>query len=141
MAYSRGRYGVEYTPRNGIVQSDAEAVKWYRKAAEQGHIEAQNRLGMMYRDGRGVTQDHTEAVKWFLKAAEQGNADAQFNLAEAYYHGEGIAKDDDKAHFWYCKASGQGVEKASRFVKLLELNPIRGLLRSSQRLRMESHEA
>lgn len=140
MAYLRGKYGIEYTSvsyeEDGIVRDDAEAVKWYRKAAEQGHIEAQNRLGIMYRDGRGVTQDYTEAVKCFLKAAEQGNAEAQFNLAEAYYHGNGIDKDGDKAHAWFCKASRQGVAKADGFIKLLESNPTSGLLRRSKRLKL-----
>ena len=136
MAYERGKYGVEYTPRKGVVKDNVEAAKWYRKAAEQGHIEAQYRLGMMYGDGRGVTQDYTEAVKWFLKAAEQGNAEAQFNLAEAYYHGDGIDKDDDKAHLWFCKSWRQGVAKAEEFIKLLESNPTSGLLRRSKRLKM-----
>jgi TPR repeat protein len=31
-----------------VAQDDAEAVKWYRKAAEQGHAEAQVNPGVMY---------------------------------------------------------------------------------------------
>ena len=35
-------------------KSDAEAVQWYAKAADQGHAEALYRLGVMYADdGRG----------------------------------------------------------------------------------------
>ena len=59
----------------GWPQSDAEAVKWYRKAAEQGHAAAQNNLGAMYANGQGVARSDAEAVKWFRKAAEQGYAD------------------------------------------------------------------
>ena len=32
-------------------QDDAEAVRWYRLAAEQGHVSAQNNLGVMYSTG------------------------------------------------------------------------------------------
>ena len=32
-------------------EDDKEAVKWYRKAAEQGFVYAQFNLGMMYRKG------------------------------------------------------------------------------------------
>ncbi|SPX40667.1 Putative TPR repeat protein [Haemophilus influenzae] len=34
-----------------------EAVKWFRKAAEQGYAKAQGRLGNVYSDGIGVKQD------------------------------------------------------------------------------------
>jgi TPR repeat protein len=47
-------------------------VKWYRKAAEQGHANAQCNLGFMYKEGRGVPQDDAESVNWYHKAAEQG---------------------------------------------------------------------
>jgi TPR repeat protein len=60
----------------GVEQDDAEAANWYRKAAEQGHITAQNNLGVMYERGLGVEQDYAEAASWYRKAAEQGNTDA-----------------------------------------------------------------
>ena len=59
---------------------DYAAVKWYRKAAEQGDAYAQGQLGWMYDSGQGIAQDYAEAVKWYHKAAEQGNAFAQRNL-------------------------------------------------------------
>ena len=62
-------------------QNYEEAVKWYRKAAEQGHVAAQKSLGVCYQFGKGVEQSDKEAVKWYRKAAEQGLAAAQNNLA------------------------------------------------------------
>ena len=47
-----------------------EVVKWWRKAAEQGHAEAQNNLGWMYSLGKGVPQDDIEAEKWYSLAQE-----------------------------------------------------------------------
>jgi TPR repeat protein len=58
----------------------AEAVIWYRRAAEQGHAQAQYNLGFMYGSGLGVPQDDAEAVNWFRLAAEQGLAQAQTHL-------------------------------------------------------------
>jgi hypothetical protein len=40
----------------GVAQSDVEAARWYRKAADQGHAQAQNNLGTMFEQGRGVAQ-------------------------------------------------------------------------------------
>ena len=60
-----------------------EAVKWYRKAAEQGDPIAQSSLGDCYASGEGVPKDMVEAEKWYRKSAEQGfNYSAQFERAE-----------------------------------------------------------
>ncbi len=85
-----------------------EAVKWYRKAAEQGDADAQYQLGKCYDYGRGVTQDFTEAVKWYRKAAEQGDADAQYQLGKCYDYGRGVTQDFTEAVKWYRKAAEQG---------------------------------
>ncbi|MDR2750569.1 MAG: sel1 repeat family protein [Clostridiales bacterium] len=58
-------------------QNHFEAVKWYRKSAEQGNASGQYLLGTMYDDGTGVEQNYFEAVKWYRLAADQGNASAQ----------------------------------------------------------------
>ena len=47
----------KYRDGTGMPQDDTEAVKWFRKAAEQGDASAQNDLGVMYQNGRGVPQD------------------------------------------------------------------------------------
>ena len=61
-----------------------EALRWYRKAAEQGYSVAQFNLGVMYENGLGLPQDYIEALKWYRKAADQGIADAQNNLGLMY---------------------------------------------------------
>jgi hypothetical protein len=59
-----------------VEQDKAEAVKWYRMAAEKGEAKAMFNLGLSYEYGDGVKQDHAEAVKWYRKAAEKGNQKA-----------------------------------------------------------------
>ena len=61
-------------------RTDAEAMRWYRKAADQGNAIAQYNLGWMYENGRGVVQDDAEAMQWYRKAADQGYAAAQYNI-------------------------------------------------------------
>ena len=79
-ADAQTKLGYAYSNGRGVEQDYAEAVKWYRLAAEQGDATAQYNLGFAYYNGRGVEQDYVEAFKWYRLAAEQGNADAQYNL-------------------------------------------------------------
>ena len=97
-----------------------EAVKWYRKAAEQGLADAQFSLGDCYPEGEGVTQNMTEAVKWFRKAAEQGLADAQFALGACYQSGTGVTQNKAEAKKWHQKAADQGNEYAIDALKKLK---------------------
>jgi hypothetical protein len=53
-----------------------QAVKWYKKAARQGHREAQYELGFMYQMGRGVRMNNRTACYWFRQSAAQGNRQA-----------------------------------------------------------------
>ena len=64
----------------GVAQNYVEAVRWYRKAVEQGYASAQYNLGVMYYNVKGVVQDYAEAIKWWQKAAEQGHENAQKSL-------------------------------------------------------------
>jgi predicted aspartyl protease len=53
----------------GVAQDYAQAVAWYRKAADKGDAVAQNNLGLMYSSGQGVLQDNVRAYMWFSLAA------------------------------------------------------------------------
>lgn len=68
-----------YADGRGVRQDDAQAVQWYRKAAEQGNVNAQNNLGVMYAQGRGVRQDLVLAQEWFGKACQNGYQDGCHN--------------------------------------------------------------
>ena len=45
-------------------KDEAEAVKWYRKAAEQGYDEALVILAEMCEDGQGMEKNLAEAYGW-----------------------------------------------------------------------------
>ena len=96
--------------RDKIIQNEnvAEAVKWFRKSAEQEYDMAQFFLGAMYAMGLGVPKDDVEAVEWFSRAAGQGFALAQFFLGVMYAEGQGVPKELAEAVKWYRRAAEQG---------------------------------
>ena len=65
-----------YDNGNGVEQSNAEAFKWWLKAAEQGAATAQHNVGVAYLTGVGVARDKDQALKWLSKAANQGHLKA-----------------------------------------------------------------
>lgn len=69
LAYVRGEY--------------AEAVRWYRMAADQGYGKAQINLGDMYVSGRGIRQNDAEAER-----------DALPKEVRYFYRLEGVVKSD-----------------------------------------------
>jgi TPR repeat protein len=60
-----------------VLKDYKKAVKWYRKAAEQGSEHGQNNLGIMYIDGMGVPKDLNKAKYWIEKAYENPNANSK----------------------------------------------------------------
>jgi TPR repeat protein len=118
----------------GVAKDEAEAVKWFRKAAEQNVADAQYNLGVCYANGQGVTEDAAEAVKWFRKAAEQNLADAQYNLGVCYDSGEGVAKDEVEAYKWWLLAAGQGNDDAKYNMTIVENKMSREQIAEGQRL-------
>ena len=97
--------GCCYSKGQGVVKDEVEAVKWFRKAAEQNLREAQHNLGCCYAEGQGVTKDYVEAVSWYRKAAEQDDSWAESNLGYCYESGQGVATDKVEAVNWYRKAA------------------------------------
>jgi TPR repeat protein len=56
----------------------AEALRWYRRAAEQGNYSVHNNLGCMYECGHGVQQhDDVKVLEMYRKAAKLGYAGAK----------------------------------------------------------------
>ena len=96
-----------YNNGQGVPKNLAEAVKWYRKSAEQGNFRAQFNLGSMYQLGQGVPQDYKEAARLFRLAAEQKMSVALFAMGGLYFKGHGVPQDYNEAHKWYRQAADQ----------------------------------
>ncbi|HSR55039.1 MAG TPA: tetratricopeptide repeat protein, partial [Alphaproteobacteria bacterium] len=109
--------GLMYMNGRGVPQDNSEAVKWYRKASEQGYARAQYNLGYMYMKGYGVPQDYAEAVRWYRKAANQGYARALHSLAFMYRYGRGLGHDYEEAVRLFRKAALQGFDDSVKWIR------------------------
>ncbi len=120
---------------NGHPKDIAQAVSWWRKAAESGFAKAQYSLGVAYERGDGgLTKDAAQAVSWYQKSAEQGNADAQDSLGGSYAFGTGgLAKDYTEAVRWWSKAAEQGNADAQHNLGVMYSNGGGGLLKDESK--------
>ena len=115
--------GLAYETGTKAKVSKVEAAKWYRKAADQGNIEAKYRLARLLQEGEGgVAKDVNAAAKLYQEAAAAGNIEAQNWLGYSYEHGLGLAVDYAKAAEWYRKAADAGLAIARNNLGLLYLN-------------------
>jgi uncharacterized membrane protein YhaH (DUF805 family) len=62
----RCRKGVD-----GFRADDAEAAKWFERAAKQSHVQAQYDLAVLHFYGLGVPEDHEQARRWLESAVQQ----------------------------------------------------------------------
>jgi len=62
--------GMKYKFGDGVEEDIKEAIKWFKKAAAQGHTDAQRNLGDTYM----AIGKNNEAIKWYERAASAGDA-------------------------------------------------------------------
>ena len=116
----------------GVPKDPAEAIKWYRKAANQGLQVAQHFLGMAYWRGEGVQHDDAEAARWFARAAAQGFPQAQFVLGLMTVSGQGVPQDPAQAYALLVLSGQGGVRAAARATQNVKLK-----LTEAQRLQAQ----
>lgn len=107
-AAAQTRLGWAYQKGTGVKADMKEAVKWFRKAADQSAPEAQDALGEMTQAGQGTKRDLNEAIRLYRLAGDKGNVAAQYNLAYLYEQGMGVDKDEKQAAHWYQLAAEGG---------------------------------
>jgi TPR repeat protein len=92
-----------------------EAVRWYRMAAMQRHIEAFYRLCVLSDIGLGMPQDYQEALRWCRLAADYGHARAMITIGIHYEKGRSLSKDLVQAHLWYNLAAAHGENDGAKW--------------------------
>ncbi len=99
--------GDAYQSGTGTKRNREQALRWFRKAAEAGHVRSMVRLGNAL-----AHPDHEEtweeSVRWFQKAAGCGYAGGMVSLGFAYRDGHGIAQDYEQAVHWFIKGVAAG---------------------------------
>lgn len=81
-------------------EDPARAVRWFARAAKQGHPEALDWLGEMYVKGEGVPKDLKRAECLFLHAARRGFLYARWSIYHVYkYLGR-----NEESNTWLARA-------------------------------------
>jgi TPR repeat protein len=101
-------------PEGRVPRDYGEAIRWFRKAAEQGNAKSQFSLAFKYEQGQEVSQNYTEAIHWYRKAAEQGEPHAQFNLGVMYAKGHGVPQDYVQGYLWISLGASHATGEAHR---------------------------
>lgn len=106
----------------GLPKDDAEAMRWFRKAADQSYARAQDSIGEMYGAGWGVPRDAKEAISWHRKAADQGYVGGLLALGTTYDSGVDGKPDYEEAYYWLSLAARAKADSSFPFPKgMLEM--------------------
>jgi uncharacterized protein len=100
-AQSQFELGNAYDSGKDAPRDGHEAKKWYLKAAEQGHSEAQNSIGSIYQ----AEHSYQQAMSWYKKAAEKNHPLAINNIAYLYDLGLGVPQDRVRAEGIYLRSA------------------------------------
>ncbi|WP_447724721.1 SPOR domain-containing protein [Sphingomonas koreensis] len=101
--------GQAYKLGRGVPVDLAVAEEWYRKAALQGHPQAEESYGLTLFENNKRTQ----AAEWLAKAAGRGEARAQYVLGTMYFNGDGVERDWVRGYALTVRAAAQGMTQAS----------------------------
>jgi|GEM_PF-6307984 len=113
------RRGGYFGKRHKSANDYAQAVVWYRRAAEMGRVEAMYRLAFLLGMGQGIEKDAPQAIEWLRKAAVAGHGNAMEMLAKCYRNGRGVEQNDMAALIWYQKAAA--AKNSSAMYELAQL--------------------
>ncbi|WP_010543318.1 SPOR domain-containing protein [Sphingomonas elodea] len=108
--------GQIYKLGRGVPVDLAEAEKWYRLAALQGHELGEANYGMvLFENGK-----REAAVPWLERAVGHGEPRAQYLLGVMLFNGDGVAKNWVRAYALMTRASAGGLDPATRTLAQME---------------------
>lgn len=110
VAAGEANLGIAYAMGRGVAADEMAAAEWLRRAAAQGHEDAQVQLGrLLASQGEDGCE---EALGLFRVAAEHGNARAQANLGFMYMAAQGVPQNMTEALRWLSRAAERGDARA-----------------------------
>ncbi len=102
--------GQAYKLGRGVPQDLVEAEKWYKKAADQGHLQASDNYGLvLFQSNR-----RAEALPYLQASAQRGEPRAQYVLGTGHFNGDFVEKDWIKAYALMTRASAQQLPQATK---------------------------
>ncbi len=113
--------GQAYKLGRGVPADLVQAEAWYRRAAKQGHLQAEDNLGLVL----FTANRRQEAMPFILNSAARGEPRAQYVLGTAHFNGDLAAEDWPRAYALTKRASDAGLGIASaRLAQLDNLIPL-----------------
>ncbi len=103
-----------YKGLGGVDRSIPNAINWFRRAAEAGHMDSMYDLAMLLLDGGQSSGKKEDAIYWLKKSAELGHGAAQYALGRAY----GLHQPEKAVH-WLKQAIQNGYPQASEYLDRL----------------------
>ena len=113
--------GQAYKLGRGVPADLTQAEAWYRRAAKQGHLQAEDNLGLVL----FTANRRDEAMPYIKASAARGEPRAQYVLGTAMFNGDLAPKDWPRAYALTKRASDAGLTIASaRLAQLDGLIPL-----------------
>ncbi|MEH6716116.1 SPOR domain-containing protein [Parasphingorhabdus flavimaris] len=101
--------GQAYKLGNGVPKDLGQAENWYKRAADQGHLQANDNYGLLlFQNNR-----RSEALPYLQASADRGEKRAQYVLGTGHFNGDFVAKDWVKAYALMTRSSAQGLSAAT----------------------------
>ncbi|SDA19576.1 SPOR domain-containing protein [Sphingomonas sp. NFR15] len=100
--------GQAYKLGRGVPVDLPIAESWYRKAAMQGHLQAEDNYGLiLFDEGK-----RTDAVRWLERSATRGEPRAQLVFGTMLFNGDNVSKDWPRAYAFILRSAAQGQPRA-----------------------------
>ncbi len=98
-----------YKLGRGVPMDLTQAESWYKKAADQGHLQASDNYGLiLFQNNR-----RSEALPYLQTSASRGEPRAQYVLGTGHFNGDFVEKDWIKAYALMTRASAKGLPQAT----------------------------
>ncbi len=110
--------GQAYKLGRGVPQDLAIAEDWFKRAADQGHLQAEDNYGLLlFQSGR-----RSEAVRFLTRSAMRGEPRAQYILGTAHFNGDVVPKDWVRAYALMTRAAASGLPQAGQSLAVMDQN-------------------
>ncbi len=101
--------GQAYKLGRGVPMDLAKAEQFYKRAADQGHLQASDNYGLILFQN----QRRKEALPYLQASANRGEPRAQYVLGTGHFNGDFVEKDWIKAYALMTRASAAGLPQAT----------------------------
>ncbi len=101
--------GQAYKLGRGVPMDMMKAEQFYKRAADQGHLQANDNYGLILFQN----QRRKEAVPYLQASANRGEPRAQYVLGTGHFNGDFVEKDWIKAYALVTRAAAAGLPQAT----------------------------